>query len=134
MKITALLLGVVFLTGAFVLEADANVYRNRRLAGPILHAPGDNTDLSGLKEVEFRWSPEGDRAGFQYYDFRLYKGSQTYESGLLLKREVPAGVTHTFVDAALFENGQTYAWSVRQVGSSRKGRSSFAVFKAIKTS
>ena len=134
MKIASVLLGVLFLTGVFVLDAQANAYRNKPAPGPMLKTPGDNADLSGLKEIEFRWSPEGDRAGFEYYDFRLYKGSQTYESGLILKREVPAGQTSTFVDTATFENGQTYAWSVRQVGGAKKGRSSFAVFKAHKTS
>lgn len=127
-------MGVLFLAGALALDADASLYRNKRVAGPILLTPGDNADLSGLKQVEFRWSPEGDRAAFDHYDFRLYKGSQTYESGLILKREIPAGETHTFVDAATFENGQTYAWSVRQVGGTKKGRSSHTVFKALKTS
>ncbi|HXV19012.1 MAG TPA: hypothetical protein VD883_02925 [Candidatus Omnitrophota bacterium] len=133
MKIVAMLLGVVFVTGAFMPEAGAYMSRNRRATGPILHTPGDNTDISGKKEVEFRWSPEGDRASFDYYDFRLYKGSQTYETGLILKRQVPEGETRTFVDAATFENGQTYAWSIRQVGGSKKGRTSYAVFKAIKS-
>jgi hypothetical protein len=134
MKIAVLLIAVLFVAGSFEPAADAYMSRNKRAAGPILHTPGDNTDISGKKEVEFRWSPEGDRASFDYYDFRLYKGSQTYESGLILKKQVPEGQTHTFVDAATFENGQTYAWSIRQVGGSKKGRSSHAVFKALKTS
>ena len=99
---------------------------------PTLRAPGDETDLSGKEMLEFRWSSEGDRTGFSYYDFRLYRGHQDYESGLMLKAQVPAGETSYSVPVAQFEAGQTYAWSVRQAGGSQKGTKAYSVFKVAK--
>ena len=108
--------------------------RGGRIPGPTLVTPGDDEDITGREIVEFRWSPEGDRSSFSYYDFKLYKGHETIEAGLILKKQVPSGETSTRVESSLFEDGQTYAWSVRQAGGVKKGQTSFAVFKVIKRS
>ncbi len=100
------------------------------LPAPRLLAPGDDVNLKGLENLEFRWSPEGDRSSYEYFDFRLYKGPQTYEAGLILNEKVPAGQTHFNVPATQFEVGQTYAWSVKPIGR-KKGRVNFEVFKVL---
>ena len=101
------------------------------LAAVRLITPGDNADLSGLKELEFRWSGEGDRSVMDHYDFRLYKGHETVEKGLILQKKVDPGTPSLKVSADLFELGETYAWAVKAVGS-RKGRSVYTVFKVVK--
>lgn len=105
--------------------------RGDSLPAPKLLAPGDNVDLGGLEALEFRWSPEGDRSSYRHFDFRLYKGHQTVEAGLLLHEEIPAGQTHFAVSRDQFEAGQTYAWSVKPVGA-KKGRVNYEVFKVLK--
>ena len=119
-------------TCIFSSEIQAAGLRGGRIPGPTLVTPGDDEDITGKEMVEFRWSPEGDRSSFSRYDFKLYKGHETIEAGLILKKEVPSGENSTRVEASLFEDGQTYAWSVRQAGGARKSQTSFAVFKVIK--
>lgn len=122
----------VFL-GVFSLPAYAAYSRKQNmLPAPMLIAPADDADLSGKEALEFRWSPEGDRTGFDYYDFRLYKGNQDYEPGLMMKAQVPAGQTSYSVPVSQFEAGQTYTWSVRMAGGSRKGAKAYSVFKVAK--
>ena len=101
------------------------------LPAPRLVTPTDNADITGKDSLLFRWTTEGDRSGLSYYDFRVYKGHETIESGLILKEQVPAGKTDFSVSADKFENGQIYSWSVRQIGS-RKGRSNYSIFKISK--
>lgn len=129
-KIAVVVFFALFL-GNFCVPVFAGYTKGGKPPGPTLVAPGDDQNLSGKQNLEFRWSPEGDRAGFDHYDFRLYKGHQTVESGLILKKEVPSGVNSTQVETSLFEAGQSYAWSVRQIGRT-KSRSSYTVFKVIK--
>lgn len=100
------------------------------MPAPRLVQPNDAVDLSGKNELEFRWGNETG-GNFDYYDFRLYKGSQTYEKGLILKKEIPKGTTSIALDAAQFVTGQTYAWSLRFVGSSMS-RSAYSIFSVKK--
>ena len=103
-----------------------------RLGGapvPTLIQPGDNTDITGQDALEFRWSNEG--GNFDHYDFKLYQGPQTVESGLILYQNLPAGKDSVPVKADMFKDGQTYAWSLRRVGNN-KSRTAFSVFKVIK--
>jgi hypothetical protein len=123
----------VFLAiGALSGPAESLETRGRKPAAPILVEPGDNADLTGRSTVRFRWSPEGGPGSYDHADFRLYKGHQTVEKGLILQKNVPSGDNFIEVDGALFTDGETYAWSVKQVGGRTKSRSAFAVFKAIK--
>jgi hypothetical protein len=97
----------------------------------ILFPDADNVDLSGKKSLEFAWSPhEGDRFMRRYYDFRLYKGYEMVESGLMMKKRVPAGTCGFEVDAGLFDNGGTYTWSLRQIY--RSGGKSYRSYKSFK--
>ena len=107
--------------------------RRDQLPAPRIISPGDETDLTGQSELEFRWSSEGDRTGLDHYDFRLYKGHETLENGLIKQQNIPAGQASIKLSADIFENGQVYAWSIRQVGV-RKGRSNYVVSKVKKGS
>lgn len=91
--------------------------RGGHVPPPMLLEPiSEVVDLSGKDTLEFRWSPhEGRRAQRRSYDFRLYKGYNMIESTLILKRSVPPGKHRIYLDSGLFESGQIYTWSLRQV-------------------
>lgn len=125
---------ILIFAAAFLLSAFSPAEAGGRKGDPTpprLISPTDQADLKPGQDLEFRWSSEGDRSGFRYYDFRLYKGAKTIESGLLLKEEVPGGKTSFSVPSDTFQNGETYSWSVRLVGS-KKSRSVYSVFKVNK--
>ncbi len=97
------------------------------MPAPRLLSPGDRVEIGASDgQVEFRWGNESG-GNFDHYDFRLYRGTQTYEKGLMLQKDVPAGVTSIRLDNTLFEKGQSYAWSLRYIGS-RKSNSSYSIF------
>jgi hypothetical protein len=102
---------------------------------PRLIAPAtDVVDLTGKEELEFKWSPhEGDQVRRDHYDFRLYRGYNMVESTRILKMNIPPRQWSITLKAGLFENGQVYTWSLRQVytGSAKSWRS-FESFKVIK--
>ena len=127
MKKTALLLA------AFCLISSAPAFAGGQKRGdmpaPRLVMPSDQTDLTGKDKLEFRWGNES--GNFDHYDFRLYKGHETYEKGLILQKDVPKGANSISLDASQFESGQTYAWSLRYVGRT-KSRSSYSVFSIKK--
>ncbi len=104
--------------------AEATQRRMGELPAPRLLEPSDRAKL-GKDGILFRWTNEGGDRNF--YDFRLYKGTRTVESGLILKEQLPRGHAWIKVPAEKFESGGTYSWSVKQVGS-RKSRSNYSVF------
>ena len=110
-------------------QVEAGGRRMGDMPAPRLVLPSDETSLNGKNELEFRWGPEG--GNFDHYDFRLYKGPETYEKGLILQKDVPKGANSISLDASQFESGQTYAWSLRYVGRT-KSRSSYSVFSIKK--
>ena len=105
----------------------AGTRRNGEMPAPRLLAPGDIADLSGKSALEFRWGTESG-GSFDHYDFRLYRGPQTYEKDLILKKDIPPGRWSESIDASQFKSGETYSWSLRYSGP-RKSRSSYSVFK-----
>ena len=99
---------------------------------PILKEPvTDKVDLSGKKELVFRWSPhEGDISQRRYYDFRLYQGYQMIEANLILQNNVSPNQRQFAVNADIFKLNQIYTWSLRQKyrsGKSQRSTSSFTV-------
>lgn len=99
----------------------------------LLEPNKDIVDLSGKKELIFRWSPhEGDVSQRKYYDFRLYKGHQTLGPALLLKKRVSPNQHQFSVESGLFKDGEIYTWSLRQKYRSGKSRRSTETFKIIK--
>lgn len=112
-------------------SADASRRRLNEPPIPRLIVPSDDADLRGKEFLEFRWSSEGDRSVINGYDIRIYKGPQTYENALMLKKELPAAETSLKVESSLFENGATYAWTARSTGK-KKSKTDHSVFKVIK--
>ncbi len=129
MKKFYLLIIIAILTMCAV-PCEAGGRRGQPPAPRILE-PGDDTNLAGKEELEFRWSSEGDRSMIDFFDFRVYKGTQTIESGLIHAEKVSTGKHSVKLKASLFEDGQTYAWSIRSVGR-QKSRSNYALFKINK--
>jgi len=101
---------------------------------PRVIAPdSDIIDLSGKKELVFKWSPhEGDVYQRKYYDFRLYEGLQTLGPNLMLKKRVGKNKHQFSVDAGLFKAGAEYTWSIRQKYRSGKSLRTTNSFKVIK--
>ncbi len=93
--------------------------------------PNESADLRGKSELLFRWGSEGDRSVITEYQFKLYKGTQTVEAGLIKAETIPASIDHLSLPAELFENGQTYAWQLRGSGSG-KTRPAYTIFKVEK--
>ena len=100
--------------------------------GPLLVYPlGGEVNLSGLDSLEFKW--QRDAANTSYFIFRLYKGYNMYESGLILKQQVGSSEISTRVKSGLFEDGQVYTWSLVQVFfTGSKSDKSFSSFKVVK--
>ncbi len=122
-KITLLVLAMFFCLTSLSL---AGTRRQGEMPAPRLMAPGDVAEL-GDKGVEFRWGNESG-GNFDHYDFRLYRGTQTYEKNLILQKDIPAGKSSLTIDTANFSVGQSYAWSLRYMGA-RKSDSSYSIFK-----
>jgi len=101
-----------------------------RLLEPIY----DTVDLNGKKELVFKWSSHESAPDFrQYYDFRLYKGYDMYESTLIFKEKVSPEQYELALPSDNFENGQIYTWCLRQVYTGiRKSERNFNSFKIIK--
>lgn len=100
----------------------------------IIRPSTDTVDLRGLDRLEFAWSPhEGDPIQREYYDLRIYRGPQAYASSRIYKVRLPPRQWSVYVDAALFEDRQTYTCALRQVYTgSAKSRRSFMTFVTIK--
>lgn len=131
-------LAVLFLLFIPATSVFAQTYQNHfgtnYVPEPRLIEPTtDKVDLSGRKELLFKWSPhEGSSYKRKYYDFRLYKGYNMYESNLIFKKEVAPNQHQLGVSSDIFEDGQVYTWSLRQKyrsGKSRRSTNSFTVIK-----
>lgn len=97
----------------------------------LLYPTIGDIDLSGKDYLEFRWI-RTDLAGTDYFDFRLYKGYNTVESNLILKKQFPSNTFPIEIPASTFEKGQVYSWVLVQVFlGGRKGDKSFSSFKII---
>ncbi len=98
---------------------------------PRLLSPTDLVDLTGKDKLIFTWGTEGDRSAITYYDFKIYKGHETFEAGLIRREKVAASDSSIAIESSLFENGGTYAWQMRSMGL-RKSRSAYSIFKVKK--
>ena len=117
--------------------ADFDIGQSNHIAPPRIIAPSsDDVDLTGKESLEFKWSPhEGDQVQRDYYDFRLYRGYDMYESGRIMKMRLPPRQWSLIIKSEAFEDGQIYTWSIRQVYTgSAKSRRSFESFRVIKRS
>lgn len=101
---------------------------------PTLLSPvGETVDLTGKETLEFRWSPfEGRINKRQGYDFRLYKGRRTYAQDEVYKEQVGPDVYHVVLKADMFEDGQVYTWTLRQVYFDNKSDAAYNSFMVVK--
>ncbi len=101
---------------------------------PTLLSPaGETVDLTGKDTLEFRWSPfEGRMYKRQGYDFRLYKGRQTYAGSQIYKEQVGPDAYHVVLKADMFEDGQVYTWTLRQLYFDNKSDAAYNSFKVVK--
>lgn len=114
------------------LSIDEGVF-SRSFPGPrLLYPVTDNIDLKGEAYLEFKW----ERSNFvdtRSYDFRLYKGYNTTQPNLILKRSVSATEYPIKVESSTFEINQVYTWVLVQVSfGGNKSDKSFSSFKIIK--
>ncbi len=102
---------------------------------PWLLSPiSETVDLTAQTTLIFKWRPDpGPLLLRKRYDFRLYKGYQTYESTQILKKAVEPNVYSVVLDASLFEDGQVYTWTLRQVYCDiRKSDAAYNSFIVVK--
>ena len=121
------LIFVLILNSLFLCAAFAGGRKPGEMPAPRLLMPDDLAVFNDKNQLEFRWGTETG-GSFDHYDFRMYKGTQTYEKYLILQKDVPAGTTSIYLDASQFKTGETYSWSLRFMGS-KKSASSYSIFK-----
>lgn len=94
----------------------------------------EKADITGKAALKFEWSPHESAPGMrEYYDFRLYKGYDMYENSLIRKERLGPDVCSIDIGSEVFQDGQVYTWSVRQVyDRARKSGRSYKSFTVIK--
>lgn len=98
----------------------------------LLYPISDKIILLGKDFLEFKWGISA-YINIDYYDFRLYKGYQTYAANLILKQRLPSSEFSLEIKAELLENNQVYTWTLRQVTyAGEKSNPAFNSFKVIK--
>jgi hypothetical protein len=105
----------------------------RFIAGPTLLYPvTKDITLAGKDSLEFKWM-RTNLAKTRHYEFKIYKGYNMFAADLIFKQEIPVGTYPVEIPVSLFEEGQVYTWSLRQVflGGGKSDRS-FSSFKIIK--
>lgn len=102
---------------------------------PRIIEPCDTVDLTGKSTVEFKWYSymRATAAKGGYFDLRIFKGTDMYESNMIFKQQIDSQKSSVDVDSKLFESGQTYSWEIRQVKYDlRKSNWVYETFKTVK--
>ncbi|MCG3176771.1 MAG: hypothetical protein MOGMAGMI_01735 [Candidatus Omnitrophica bacterium] len=131
MRFAATLFVGLLVSGALLpgeAEAGRRAGKDQTHVAPTLIAPGDVARPQD-GQLEFRWRGNADRTVLSHYEFRLYKGPQSYEPYLIMKQEVTDGKESLSLPVSTFEPGQTYSWSVKAALHAGKGRSASSVFR-----
>ncbi|MFA5338054.1 MAG: hypothetical protein WC330_06960 [Candidatus Omnitrophota bacterium] len=96
-----------------------------RLSYPI----GPEVTITG-DYLEFKWWHAG--MGVRSYEFSLYKGGGP-SGDVIVQKTLPFDASSMQVEAKLFEDNQTYTWTLRQVSDDgQKSDQSFNTFKVNK--
>ncbi|MDD5138395.1 MAG: hypothetical protein PHG72_06205, partial [Candidatus Omnitrophica bacterium] len=66
------------------------------------------------------------------YDFRLYKGRRTYAQDEIYQEQVGPNVYHVVLKADMFEDGEVYTWTLRQLYFDNKSDAAYNSFKVVK--
>ena len=98
----------------------------------LLYPVSEKVVLTGEDFLEFRWDIR-DITDTRYYDFRLYKGYDTYQKNLILKEQIPNDTFSFKVESAVFENNQVYTWTLKRINlAGQKSDLVYNSFKVIK--
>ncbi len=126
--ILVILVELVVVTKTCFARADIFFYPDPpRLLYPI----NDKVDITGKNNLEFKWW--NDQINTDHFEFRLYKGANMYEDGLLIKQSLPLSAGKFPVSADIFNDGQTYTWSLIRVDlSGKKSDRNFNTFVVTK--
>jgi hypothetical protein len=99
----------------------------------IFYPRSENVDLSQKDNLGFKWSSlVGSSTERRYYDFRLYKGYNIVSDNLIYKKEVPPFKNSWDIESSMFEDGEIYTWTLRQVYLTGKSDRSIISFKIHK--
>ena len=99
---------------------------------PTLLAPTGKVDLTGKETLKFQWTNGLEGTLFKdYYDFRVYKGSETNNETLIYKEQVPASTFKTEVNADLFEKGAVYSWTLVHVIDVERSIEAYFTFEVV---
>lgn len=112
-------------------HSGSDVFNNP--SGPMLLYPvTSDIDLTGKKVLAFKWR-RYDLGNIREYDFRLYKGYDTTEAGLILKKKFSVDEYPIELPVAQFELNQVYTWVLTEtLDNGQKSDRSFSSFKIIK--
>lgn len=105
-----------------------------QLAAPTLLEPiTSNVDLTGKQMLKFLWvSNIVGSIDRNYFDFRLYKGTQMTEDNIIYKEKLAPRTRKLELKADIFQEGETYSWSLRYSINKQKSDLSWRTFKVIK--
>lgn len=92
---------------------------------------GEQAILTGKDFLEFKWL--NNYIGIRGFVFKIYKGYDMYEQGLLYKQNIPANISSVKIKSGLFAHGEIYTWSLFAIAlDGQYGNKSFNSFKVIK--
>ncbi len=112
-------------SAAFCRSNSSEITVMPRLAYPT----GPEVTITG-DSLEFKWWHGG--FGVRSYEFSLYKGGGPY-GDVIMQKTLPFNASSIQVESKLFEDGQTYTWTLRQVSDDgQKSDLSFNTFKVNK--
>jgi len=116
---------------AFGLGRSVNSFTNPLPAPRLIYPISDEIDITGKPSLEFRWGMDY-AVWVREYEFKLYKGYQTYADNLILKETV-SGNYSLEIDTAKFQDGQVYTWTLKQIGmDGQKSDFAYDSFRIIK--
>lgn len=134
MKRISLAFVLFFLTALSAFARGTDFGLSFDVPDPRLLAPiSAKVDLTGRDSLEFKWSPfEGQQWLRKYYDFRIYKGRNMVEANIIYRKHVDPATYSVVLGSDLFQEGQVYTWSLRQVYDSDKSAEVYNSFTVIK--
>ncbi|MFA5337545.1 MAG: hypothetical protein WC330_04350 [Candidatus Omnitrophota bacterium] len=127
--------GVIFISFFVALVVAGNVALCRSNTSEITSSPrlsypiGPEVTITG-DYLEFKWWHAG--MGVRSYEFSLYKGGGP-SGDVIVQKTLPFDASSIQVEAKLFEDDQTYTWTLRQVSDDgQKSDKSFNTFRVNK--
>jgi len=125
----------IFLAAFFIGLISGNIALCRSNSSEVTIMPrlayptGPEVTITG-DYLEFKWWHGG--IGVRSYEFNLYKGGGP-SGDVIVQKTLPFDVSSVQVEAKLFEDGQTYTWTLRQVADDgQKSDQSFNTFRVNK--